>query len=134
MPIQPKSNPTGLSKGVPIYLTDDSLSNVDQLSYVGCPSPGIKNHTISIKVASDTPDTELTAGTVQIETNTDPNDAAGGWNPLGGGPIDLTEIAVVGDTGLLELQFSNLVIIALRLRVVDEVTGGVIESVVYTGQ
>jgi hypothetical protein len=132
--IQATNNPTGALKGVTVIITDDSLSNVDQLSFVVCPSPGMRNHTIGIKVASETPDTELTAGTVQIETNVNPDDSEGGWAPLGGGPVDLTEIAVVGETGLLELQFSELIIKALRLRIIDEVTGGVIESVFYTGQ
>lgn len=132
--IQATNEVTGALKGVTVIITDDSLSNQDQLSLVVCPSPGCKNHTIGIKVASDTPDTALTGGTLQIETNVDPNDAEGGWNPLGGGPIDLTEIAVVGETGLLELQFSNLIIKALRARIVDDATGGVVESVFYTGQ
>jgi len=122
MSITPSYNPTGALKGVEVLLMD--AQTVDETkSTVVCPGPGIKNHTFTIRVSANV------TGSIMLETAHDPA-YTGLWSPLGGGAIDLS---TVGAEGVLELMFSNIMIVAARARISTVVAGGDV-SVDYTGQ
>lgn len=131
MILVPDYNPTTSMKGVVVELMTEEV-DAGVLSIVMCPSPGIRNHTFTIIVNSDTEDTELTAGTLQLETASKP-DQPGNWSPIGSGPIDLTDITVTDDNGVMELQFSEVIMNSVRGRIVDAVTGGTV-TLQYNGQ
>jgi hypothetical protein len=114
-------SPAGVLKGVELLILD--AQTVDETkSKVLCPGSGIKNHTFTIKVSANV------TGTVQLETANDPT-YTGVWNPLGGGPIDLSTIGAAGE---LQLMFSNVTFNALRARIDTVVAGGTV-SVSYLG-
>ena len=107
-------------KGVPLLIM--SQKTVDETkSCVICPGPGIRNHTLTIKIG------QATTGTIQWETADDP-DYTGLWSPLGGGTIDLSTI---GAAGVLELQFPNIIINAIRGRI--ETVANHPVDLIYTG-
>lgn len=121
MLITPDYNPTASLKGVGLLIMD--AQSVDETkSIVVCPSPGVRNHTFTIKVSANV------TGKVQLETANDPA-YTGLWNPLGGGTIDLS---LIGAAGELEFMFSNIIITAVRARIETAVAGGTV-SVIYTG-
>lgn len=122
MLITPDYNPTGALKGVNILLMSAQSASGTR-STVVCPGPGIKNHTLNIRVSA------AVTGAIQLETANDPN-YTGIWAPLGGGPIDL---ATAGAGGELEFRFSNITITAVRARITTIVVGGNV-SVEYLGQ
>lgn len=126
--ITPLASDTGTTaplKGVEILIMD--AQTVDETkSTVVCPSVGIKNHTFTIRTSA------ALTGAVQIETSHDPT-YTGEWNPLGGGPIDLSTIpAAAAGIGILQLQFSNITFTAARARISTVVAGGNV-SVSYLG-
>lgn len=122
--ITPLANPlltTAPLKDVEILIMD--AQTVDETkSIVVCPSAGIRNHTFTLKVSADV------TGAVQLETSNDPT-YAGVWNPLGGGPIDLSTIGAAGE---LQMQFSNVTFTAAHARISTVVAGGTL-SVSYLG-
>lgn len=122
MLITPDYNPTAALKGVGLLILDAQSAD-ETLSKVVCPGHGIKNHTFTIKVSANV------TGKIQLETSNDPT-YTGIWNPLGGGTIDLSLIGAAGET---EMQFSNIIITAVRARIETVVIGGTV-SVIYTGQ
>lgn len=82
--ITPLSSITVPLKGVEILILD--AQTVDETkSTVICPSPGIKNHTITFKSSASI------TGNVQIETANDPT-YTGVWAPLGGGTVNVADI------------------------------------------
>lgn len=119
--IIPKGNPTQASPGITVRLMTEQTVN-ETVSTVVCPSPGCKNHTFTLRVSA------VVTGAVQIETSPDPT-YTGLWSPLGGGPIDLATITAAG---VLEIQYSNLVIVAARYRITTVVAGGNVSGD-YTG-
>lgn len=106
-------NPTMAQKGIVHRIM--TAQTVDETkSIVVCPSQSAKNHTFTLKASANI------TGAVQLETASEP-DFSGVWAPLGGGPIDLS---IIGASGELELQFSNISIIAARARISTVVAGG----------
>lgn len=119
--LTPNSSPTAPPKGVEVLILD--AQTVDETkSTVVCPSSGIKNHTFTIKSSANI------TGTIQLEGANDPS-YTGVWAPLGGGPIDLSQI---GAAGQLQFAFSNITYTALRARIETVVAGGTV-SVSYLG-
>ena len=117
--ITPLSSPTMPLKGVEILILD--AQTVDETkSTVVCPGNGIKNHTITLKSSASI------TGNVQIEISNDPA-YTGVWNPLGGGPIDVADIGPAA-AGELILQFSNIAITALRVRISTVIAGGTLSA------
>lgn len=124
-------NPCAPMKGVPVEIMTEEAAD-ETLSVVLTPGQGIRNHTFILIANSDTPATPLTAGNLVLETAENP-EALGGWAPLGGSPVDLTTIVVVDDNGRIALNFTDIMIGAVRARISDAVTGGTL-SVIYIGQ
>ncbi len=114
-------NPCTPLKGVPITIMDAQTVDETVSTVIG-PGSGLHNHTFSIRTSA------AVTGAIVIET-APTTDYAGVWSPLGGGPIDLSTIP----TGVLELQFSNIIINACRARISTVVAGGNV-SVDYLGQ
>ena len=105
-------------KGIEILIMD--AKTVDEVvSTVVCPTPGTLNHTITLKSSN------TLTGAVQIETANDPT-YTGVWSPLGGGPINAADIG----TGASELilNFSNIAITALRVRISTVIAGGTLSA------
>ena len=118
-------NPCAAMKGVLITIMD--AQSVDEtVSTVVVPGQGIKNHTFAVRTSA------AVAGALQLESAPTP-DYAGVWSPLGGGPIDLATINGGAAAGVLEIQFSNIILNAVRARISTVVAGGTV-SVDYTGQ
>jgi hypothetical protein len=118
-PVSP-TEPYAPLKGVEILIMD--AKTVDEtVSNVICPSPGIKNHTVTLKTSAGV------TGAAQIETSNDPT-YAGTWSPLGGGPIDLATIAGGAAAGELQMQFSNITFTAIRVRISTVVAGGTLSA------
>lgn len=115
--ITPLSSPTVPLKGVEILILD-AKSVVETKSTVICPSPGIKNHTITIKTSASV------TGAVQLETSDDPT-YTGTWNPLGGGPYNLATVTAAHEQ---QFQFSNITFTALRVRISTVVAGGTVSA------
>lgn len=113
--------PTAPLKGVEILIMD-ALSADEAVSNVVCPSPGIKNHTITITTSASV------TGAIQLETSNNPT-YTGAWSPLGGGPYDLATITSVHEQ---QFMFSNITFAALRARITTVVGGGTV-SVSYLG-
>jgi len=108
-------------KGVEILILD--AQTVDETkSTVVCPSVGIKNHTFTIRTSA------ALTGALQIETSHDPA-YTGEWNPLGGGPIDLSTIpAAAAGIGILQMQFSNITFTRARMRICTVIAGGTVSG------
>lgn len=131
MQITPDYPVTGALKGVGLLLMD--AQSVDETkSKVVSPGPGVRNHTLTLIANAAVAGVALT-GNFQFETNNDPT-AVGGWSPFGGGTIDLSTIVIPAATtrGVLELQFTDIILTALRGRIETVVAGGTV-SFVYTG-
>jgi hypothetical protein len=121
--LTPLSSPTAPPRGVEILIMD--AQPVDETkSTVVCPSPGIRNHTFTLKSSAS-----ITGG-VQLETANDPA-YTGIWAPLGGGPINVADIGPAA-AGELQFQFSNVTFTALRARIDTVIAGGTL-SVSYLG-
>ena len=120
-PLASATNLTAPLKGVEILILD--AQTVDETkSTVVCPSVGIKNHTFTIRTSA------ALTGAVQIET-AHAYDYTGEWNPLGGGPIDLSTIpAAAAGVGILQLMFSNVTFTAARVRISTVVAGGTVSA------
>lgn len=123
MQITPDYNPTGASKGNSILLMN--AQSIDEtVSKVVCPGHGIRNHTFSIRTSASV------TGAVVLETATDPL-YTGVWSPLQAA-IDVATIGPAA-AGVLEVSFSNRMIVAARARISTVIAGGTV-SVEYTGQ
>lgn len=106
-------------KGVEILILD--AQTVDETkSTVVCPGSGIKNHTITLKSSASI------TGAAQIEISNDPT-YTGVWSPLGGGTINVADIGPA-TAGELILQFSNIAITALRVRIETVIAGGTLSA------
>lgn len=121
--ITPLSSPTAPLKGVEILILDQQSAD-ETKSTVVCPSPGIRNHTFTLKSSAS-----ITGG-VQLETSNDPS-YTGVWAPLGGGPIDVSTIGPAS-AGELQMQFSNITFTAVRARIDTVIAGGTL-TVTYLG-
>lgn len=118
--ITPLSNPTVPLKGVEILILDSQT--VDETkSTVVCPSPGIRNHTVTLKASA------ALTGNIYIETANDPT-YTGQWNPQS--IVNAADIPVVGTgaAGELQLQYSNITFTALRVRIETVIAGGTLSA------
>ena len=117
--ITPLASSTGTTvplKGVEILILD--AQTVDETkSTVVCPSPGIRNHTVTLRASA------ALTGVAYIETSHD-SGYTGQWNPLT--IINAADIPVVatGAAGVLQLMFSNVTFTALRVRIETVIAGG----------
>lgn len=132
MLLTPDYNPTGASKGNNILLMS-AQTVLATKSTVVCPGSGNRNHTVTIQANASVAGVGIT-GALQLETSNNPT-LAGGWAPLGGGPIDLSTIVIPAaqTVGIIELQFSGIMINALRGQITTVVAGGTV-SLLYQGQ
>lgn len=106
------------TKGVPVTLQDAATSGNG--TAIAIP-PSFRFHKINIKVSAG-----VSAGAIQPETADTPA-YAGTWNPLGGGPIDISALA----SNEFEYNFEGIYS-ALRGRLSTGMTGGTV-TVTYTG-
>jgi len=107
-------------KGVEVLILD--AKTIDETkSVVVCPTSGIRNHTITLKASA------ALTGNIYIETANDPN-YTGQWNPLS--IVNAADIPVVGvgAAGELQLMFSNVTFIALRVRIETVIAGGTLSA------
>lgn len=119
-------------KGTTILLMN--AQSVDETkSTVVCPGQGVRNHTVTLIANASVAGVAIT-GNLALETSNDPTVTNEGWSPFGGGTIDLSTIVIpAGQTkGRLELQFSDVMLTALRGRIDVVVAGGTL-SMEYTG-
>jgi hypothetical protein len=118
--ITPLSNPTVPLKGVEILIMD--AQTVDETkSTVICPSPGIKNHTITLKSSA------ALTGNIIIESANDPL-YAGVWNPLVA--VNAADIPNVGAGAAGEWMWtvSNIAFTALRVRIETVIANGTLSA------
>lgn len=100
-------------KGVPLLIMN--AQTIDETkSTVVCPGQGVRNHTLIIRVSANV------TGKIQWETASFP-EYTGLWSPFGGGTIDLSTIGAAGE---LILNFTDVMIDALRGRIETVVAGG----------
>ncbi len=107
-------------KGVEILILD--AQTVDETkSTVVCPSPGIKNHTVTLKASA------ALTGAAWIETSNDPT-YTGQWNPQT--IVNAADIPVVGTgaAGVLQFMYSNVTFGALRVRIETVIGGGTLSA------
>ena len=108
-------------KGVEILILD--AQTVDETkSTVVCPSPGIKNHTFTIKTSASV------TGAILVETANDP-EYTGVWNPLESAAYDLSTVGAAHEK---QYRYSNIALTAVRARISTVVGGGTV-SVSYLG-
>lgn len=118
--ITPLSNPTVPLKGVEILILD--AQTVDETkSTVICPSPGIKNHTVTLRASA------ALTGNIYVETSHDPT-YTGQWNPQS--IVNAADIPVVGvgAAGVLQLMYSGVTFTALRVRIETVIAGGTLSA------
>ena len=119
-------------KGVPVTILD--AQTVDEtLSTVLAPGQGIKNHTFILIANASVAGVGIT-GALALESADLPG-SEGGWAPLGGNPLDLSTIIVPAGQlqGRISINFSNIILNALRGRISTVVAGGTL-TLVYVGQ
>lgn len=118
--LTPNSSPTAPPKGIEILILDQQ--SIDETkSTVVCPSPGIKNHTVTLKASA------ALTGNIYIETANDPA-YTGQWNPQS--IVNAADIPVVGTgaAGELQLMYSNVTFTALRVRIETVIAGGTLSA------
>lgn len=119
-PLASAAGTTAPLKGVEILIMD--AQTIDETkSTVVCPSPGIRNHTITLRASA------ALTGNIYVETANAP-DYTGQWNPMS--IVNAADIPVVGVGAAGELQFmySNITFTALRIRIETVITGGTLSA------